>query len=105
MNDMWHSAVVDFRCISFRFVWSKFKFSRVKVCAVVGYGPNEGIGDETERFWNYPYMTVDRVGNGYKLCMLGDLHRWIGDRVRVGNWCFWSSKRERKWEKSGGVLC
>ena len=27
---------------------------------------------------------VDRVGNGYRLCILGDLNRWIGDKARAG---------------------
>ena len=27
---------------------------------------------------------MDRVGNGYRLCILGDLNRWIGDKVRAG---------------------
>ena len=27
---------------------------------------------------------LDRLGNGYRLCILGDLNRWIGDRTRVG---------------------
>ena len=26
--------------------------------------------------------SLDRVGNGYRLCILGDLNRWIGDRTR-----------------------
>ena len=41
LNDVWHSAVIDFGCVSSRILWIKFKFSRVKVCVVVGYGPNE----------------------------------------------------------------
>ena len=28
--------------------------------------------------------TLDRVGNGYRLCILGDLNRWIRDRTRAG---------------------
>ena len=28
--------------------------------------------------------TLDSVGNGYRLCNLGDLHGWIGDRTRAG---------------------
>ena len=35
LNDVWHSAVVDFGCVSFRILWIKFMFSRVKVCVVV----------------------------------------------------------------------
>ena len=38
-NDVWHSTVVELRCVSFRILWIKFKFLKVKVCVVVGYGP------------------------------------------------------------------
>ena len=31
LNDVWHSAVIDFGCISARILWVKFKFSRVKL--------------------------------------------------------------------------
>ena len=48
MSDVWHSAVVKHGCVSPRILWIKFKFSRVKVCVVVGYGPNEGDGEERE---------------------------------------------------------
>ena len=47
LNDVWHSTVVDFGCISSRIFWIKFKFSRVKVCVVVGCGSNEGDGEKT----------------------------------------------------------
>ena len=50
MNDVWHNAVIDFGCVSYRILW--IKFSRVKVCVVVGHGSNEGIGEERGRFWN-----------------------------------------------------
>ena len=50
LNDVWHSAVIDFGCFSSRTLWIKFKFSRVKVYGVVGYSPREGIGEESERF-------------------------------------------------------
>ena len=49
MYDVWHSPVVKYRCVSSRILWIKFRFSRVKVCVVVGYGPNEGDGKERER--------------------------------------------------------
>ena len=64
LNDMWHkhSGVIYFGCINSRILWIKFKFSRVKVCVVVRYGPNEGIGEERERFWNDMDRTMDRVG-------------------------------------------
>ena len=48
LNIVWQSALIDFRCVSSLILWIKFKFSRVKVCVVVGYGPNEGIGEERE---------------------------------------------------------
>ena len=28
--------------------------------------------------------TLDSVGNEKRLCILGDLNRWIGDRARAG---------------------
>ena len=42
---------------------------------VVGYSLNEGDGEE---------KIVGRVGNWYRLCILGDMNGWIGDRVRAG---------------------
>ena len=48
------------------------------------YGPNEGDGEERERFWNNMERTLDRVVNGYRLCILGDLNGWIDDRTRDG---------------------
>ena len=50
LNNMWHSAVIDFGSISPRILWIKFKFSRVKVCVVVGYGPSEDV-EERDRLW------------------------------------------------------
>ena len=47
LNNVLHSAVVDFECASSRILLIKFNFSKVKVCVVVGYGPNEG--DDVER--------------------------------------------------------
>ena len=29
LNDVWHSAVIDFECVSSRILWIKFNFSRV----------------------------------------------------------------------------
>ena len=51
---------------------------------VVRYGPNEGDGEERDRFWNYIDMILNSVGNGYRLCLLGDLNEWRGDRTRSG---------------------
>ena len=50
LSNVWHSAVIDFGCVSSRILWFKFKFSRVKVCVVLGYGPNLGYGEERDRF-------------------------------------------------------
>ena len=62
---------------------SGLKFSRVKVCVVVGYGPNEE-DEERDRIWNDMDRTLDNVGNGHRLFILGDLNGWIGDRTRAG---------------------
>ena len=35
MNDVWHSAVTDFGCVSSKTLRVKFKFSRFKVCVGV----------------------------------------------------------------------
>ena len=75
LNDVWHSAVIDFGSVISQILWIKFKYSRVKARVVVEYGPNEEIGEERERFWNDMDRTMDRVGNGYRLCMLIDLNR------------------------------
>ena len=41
LNNVQHSAKVKSGYTSSRILWIKFKFSRVKVCMVEGYGPNE----------------------------------------------------------------
>ena len=51
---------------------------------VVRYGPSEIDSEERERFWNDLDMIVHVVGEGYRLCVLGDLNECIGDRVRAG---------------------
>ena len=38
---------------------------------MVGYSPCEG-GEERDRFWNDVGRIVDKVGNGYRLCIIGD---------------------------------
>ena len=40
LNEVWHSAVVKSGCVNSRTLCIKFKFSRVKDCVVVGYGPD-----------------------------------------------------------------
>ena len=83
LNDMWYSAVIDFGCVRSRILRIKFKFSNDKICVLVRYDPNEGNGEERESFWNVLDRTVDRIGNGYRLWVLGDLNGWIGDRGRA----------------------
>ena len=60
----------------------KFKFGRIKICVVVRYSPNVDDDGERDRFCNYLNTIVYRVGNGYRLWVLGDLNGWTGDRVR-----------------------
>ena len=48
LNVVWHSAVIDFVCVRSRIPWIKFKFSRVKVCVVVGYDLSEGDREDGE---------------------------------------------------------
>ena len=63
LNNGWHSAVIDFGCVSSRITWIIFKFPRLKVCVVVGYGFNGGNDEEKEIFWNELDRIVDIVGN------------------------------------------
>ena len=32
LNDVWHSGMVKYGCVSSRILWLKFTFSRIKVC-------------------------------------------------------------------------
>ena len=56
----------------------------VKVCVAVGCDPSEGDGEERDRFWNDMDRILDRVRNGYILCILGELNGWIEDKTRAG---------------------
>ena len=47
------------------------------------YSPNEGDGEESDRFWNDMDRTLDSVGNGYRLYIPEYLNEWIGDRTRA----------------------
>ena len=82
LNYVGHSVVIDFGCVSSRILWIKFKLSRVKIRVVVVYGSTEGIGEEREGFWNELDKTVDRIGNGYRLCGSGDLCFSVASLVR-----------------------
>ena len=50
MNDVWQSAVIYFRDVSSRTLWTKSKFSMAKLCVAVVYGPTEGEVGEIKRF-------------------------------------------------------
>ena len=67
LNDMWPSAVIDFEYVNSKIIWITFKFSRIKVCVVAGYGLSEEYGEEMGRFWNGMDRILDRVENGYRL--------------------------------------
>ena len=41
------------------------------------------ILERWERFRNDLDRVVDIVGNKYRLCVIGDLNKWVGDKVRV----------------------
>ena len=49
LNDVWYIGVGKSGCVSSRILCIKFKYSRVKVCVMGGYSPNEGDGEERER--------------------------------------------------------
>ena len=48
---------------------------------MVVYGPTKEDAEEREKFWNDLDRVADRVSNGYKLCVLGDLNGWFGECV------------------------
>ena len=75
---MWHSGVTGFGYFKSRILWVKVKFARVNECVRVSYGPTEGHGGETERFWIDLDMVVDRIGNKCRFDVLEDLNRWVG---------------------------
>ena len=47
-------------------------------------GPTQRDVEERERFWNDLDRVVDRIGNGHRLGVLGDLNGWVGHRLRLG---------------------
>ena len=48
---------------------------------------------------------MDRVVNGYGLCVLGDLNRWIGDKVRAGITSSFGAPGEQDNERRVGEFC
>ena len=84
LSNVGHNTVIDYKWVNSGVLWIKFKFSRINICVVLEYGHKERNGEERERFWNVLDRIVDRVCNGYTLCVLDDLNGWIGYRVRAG---------------------
>ena len=62
MKNVWYSTLIDLGCVNSRTSSVMFRFSRVKVC---------GGGDAWALLRG---EVLDRIGNGYRLCMLGDLN-------------------------------
>ena len=67
MNDVWHSAVIDFGCVSSRILWIKFNFSSVKVCVVVGWGTTQ-MKKTVKKGIDSGCRILKKLGNGYRLC-------------------------------------
>src|SRR5678815_2301140 len=84
MSNLWYKAMVEFVCVSPRFLMVKFKFQKVKVCVVVTYGPSEGNVEESTIFWDNLNDVLDWVSRSFRLIVLGDLNGWIGDQKRNG---------------------
>ena len=51
---------------------------------VVGYSSSEGENEERDRFWKGMDRIVDSVKDGYRLCIMGDLNGYKGDRTKAG---------------------
>ena len=52
LNNVWYSAVVEFRYVNSRTLRVKIRFSWVKVCTAVANGPTKREDQERKRFWN-----------------------------------------------------
>ena len=79
---MCHSGVIDFDMLALssscfqprlNFVW----WRGISPLRMMGYD------EDWEKFWNDLDRIVDKIGNGYGLCNLGDLSQLVGSRVKV----------------------
>ena len=63
-------------------------YNSAKLCNRLGNFPVSRVkykdDEERDRFWNDMDKTLNIVGNGYRLCVLGDINGWIEDRARAG---------------------
>ena len=48
--------------------------------------------------------SLDSIGSGYRLCILGDLNGWIGNRTRAGITSAFEVPGENDKVRSGGVM-
>ena len=55
------------------------KYERINICIVAAYGVINRYDKERKGFWSY---LVNRVGNGYILCMMGNLNIYVVEIVR-----------------------
>ena len=67
--------------VTSRIMGVSLKFEMIKGRVFVSYVIIEGDNQERERGWNNLKRVLDRVLNGYKLCVMGDLNRWVSYRV------------------------
>ena len=75
---VWYNSVVEFECVSSRIL--KINFNFLNVNYEVNY---EG----RKRFRNDMDRVLSRVVNGYRLCVIEDLNRWVRDRLREDITC------------------
>ena len=69
MNEKKYSSVIDF--------WY-FKFDRFNEHVAKEYGSDKG-GEKRKRFWSDLSRVLDRVDNGYRLDLMGNLNVLIVD--------------------------
>ena len=46
-------AVVELLYVNCRILWVTFRFSKIKLCVVVGYGSTKRYGEERKWIWNF----------------------------------------------------
>ena len=72
LNGVYYSVVVEPWFVSSIILSFKSKFSRVMLCVAVEYDL-EGKNEKRKRFWDYLDRVLDRIGNEYRFCVMGDL--------------------------------
>ena len=83
LKDVWQSAVVDFGCVSSRILGLNSSFQGLKFVWWWGMATmKEMVKKRADSGMTRIGLWIG-VGNGYRLCILGYLNRWIGDRTRA----------------------